>query len=284
MAYPTLIDCADLHNNLQRPSWVVFDCRFDLADAGRGSRDYAAAHLPGARYAHLEQVLSAPVSGTTGRHPLPNPGLLAAWLGSSGVNPATQVVVYDDSGGSMAVRLWWLLRWLGHTTVALLDGGWQAWSGAGYPISERVPEPRQGEFQARVQPEFVLTSEQILSTLGSGRWLLLDARTRERYRGEQEPIDAVAGHIPGAVSHPFQWNLDASGHFLPADELRRRYAAAIGGRDPRSVACLCGSGVTACHDLLAMEIAGFTGARLYAGSWSEWIRDPKRPIARGDTA
>jgi len=281
MPYQTVIDCETVHDHLGRPDWVVVDCRFDLADTGRGERDYAASHLPSAHYAHLDRVLSAPVSATTGRHPLPDPEQLARWLRSTGVAAGTQVVVYDDSAGSMAVRLWWLLRWLGHAAAAVLDGGWQAWLHAGYPVTERGPETLGGAFQPRVQHGLVLTAEQIMATLGTRRWLLLDARTPERYRGEQEPIDRIAGHIPGAVNHPLQENLDATGRFLPADELRRRYRAVIGARDPRSVACFCGSGVSACHNLLAMEIAGLAGARLYPGSWSEWIADPRRPLATG---
>jgi thiosulfate/3-mercaptopyruvate sulfurtransferase len=282
MAYTTLIEPRPLQSECETPGWILFDCRFDLADKARGERDYRAGHIPGARFAHLERDLSGPVTQASGRHPLPEPDALCRWLGAQGVGPTTQVVAYDDSAGSMAVRLWWLLRWLGHRAVALLDGGWQAWSEAGLAETTAIPPAAETRpYPGRPNPSMLVTTDQLLADLDSDRWLLLDARTGERFRGEQEPIDPVAGHIPGALSLPLQANLGADGRFLDPERLRRIYAETLGDRDPSAVACMCGSGVTACHDLLAMEIAGLGGARLYAGSWSEWIRHPARPIALG---
>jgi len=283
MTYRTLIDAATLYHRLARPGWTIFDCRFDLTDPGRGLRDYRQAHVPGARYAHLDHDLSGRIDAGTGRHPLPDPGQLCQWLGRNGVGPTTQVVVYDDSFGSMAVRLWWLLRWLGHQRVAVLDGGWQAWQAAGLAISRELSQPGEGApYPGRPRSEMLVSTEQVLADLGRGEWLLLDARTPERFRGEQEPIDPVAGHVPGARNLPLQRNLDTGGRFLGPERLREVYEDVLDGHPTERVACLCGSGVTACHDLLALEIAGLTGARLYAGSWSEWIRDPRRPVATGD--
>lgn len=285
MTFDTLVDCATLAAHLDAPDWRVFDCRFDLADTGRGERAYREAHLPGAWYAHLDRDLSGPVTPRTGRHPLPAVDALAGWLGAHGVQAGTQVVAYDDSGGTMAVRLWWLLRWLGHTRVALLDGGWPAWSAAGLPVEAAPPRPvAPATFDARPDWGQVVTTQEIarqLATGGSGV-LLLDARTPERFRGEAEPIDPVAGHVPGAVNLPLQENLNPDGTFRSAAALRRLYETALAGRPPESVAAMCGSGVTACHNLLAMELAGLAGGRLYAGSWSEWIRDPARPVATGE--
>jgi thiosulfate/3-mercaptopyruvate sulfurtransferase len=282
MAYTTLIDPVQLQREYTAPRWVVFDCRFDLADKARGERDYRTGHIPGARFAHLERELSGPITASSGRHPLPDPAALNHWLGTQGVGPGTQVVAYDDSAGSMAVRLWWLLRWLGHRQVAVLDGGWQAWRDARLGETTAIPPPAATQpYPGRPNASLLVTTEQLLAELGSGRWRVLDARTGERFRGEKEPIDPVAGHIPGARSLPLQANLGADGRFLNPDRLRQLYQAELGDHAPSAAACMCGSGVTACHDLLAMEIAGLNGARLYAGSWSEWIRDPARPVALG---
>jgi len=284
MSYRTLIDATTLSHRLNEPGCSVFDCRFDLADPGRGLREYQRCHIPGARYAHVDQDLSGPITPATGRHPLPDGATLCQWLGRNGVGPGTQVVVYDDSFGSMAVRLWWLLRWLGHQAVAVLDGGWQAWEAAELGTSRELPEAAAAPpYPGRPRPDMVLTAEQVLGDLGRGDWLLLDARTPERFRGEQEPIDPVAGHVPGARNLPLQRNLDNEGRFLSSTQLRQLYERVLGGRPPETAACMCGSGVTACHDLLALEIAGLPGARLFAGSWSEWLRDPARPVATGES-
>lgn len=280
MAHTTLITAATLQAHLDDPDWVVVDCRFNLADPAAGRCAYQAGHIPGARYAHLDQDLSAPVTATTGRHPLPDPARLAEQLGAWGIGPETQVVTYDDLGGMLAAaRLWWLLRWLGHTAVAVLDGGLPAWTRAGLPLSPDVPVIAARTFTARPDDRLWLTVEQVQGL--PAHELLLDARGAARYRGEMEPIDPVAGHMPGALNLPTESNLAADGCFLPAAALRARFAALLGERPAARVVHSCGSGVTACHNLLAMEVAGLSGSRLYAGSWSEWIRDPQRPVAMG---
>lgn len=285
MTHHTLIDCRQLAARLDDPDWRIFDCRFDLADTTRGERDYRAAHVPGAIYAHLDRDLSGPITAQSGRHPLPDPGALCRWLGLHGIRENTQVVAYDDSGGTMAVRLWWLLRWLGHAQVALLDGGWQAWQGAALPTDQAPRSPAAvADFRCRPDWRQVVTSNEIMRQAegGGSGMLLIDARSAQRFRGEVEPIDPVAGHIPGAINLPLQQNLAADGRFLPAGDLRALYQGALADRPAHDVVAMCGSGVTACHNLLAMAIAGLPGGRLYAGSWSEWIRDPSRPVATGD--
>jgi thiosulfate/3-mercaptopyruvate sulfurtransferase len=282
--FETLIQPEQLAPHLGEPGWRVFDCRFDLADTARGEAAHAAGHLPGAFYAHLDRDLSSPITADSGRHPLPDPDRLVAWLGAHGVDRDTQVIAYDDSGGTMAVRLWWLLRWLGHARVALLDGGWQAWLAAGLPAEATAPAAVAARaFDGRPDPAQVVDSATLAAQVSAGRdeLLVMDARTPERFRGEKEPIDPVAGRVPGAVNLPLGLNLGADGRFRSAEELRALYAPVIGGRRPDQVVAMCGSGVTACHNLLAMAIAGLDGGRLYAGSWSEWIRDPARPVARG---
>lgn len=278
MTYTTLIDAATLCAHLDDPDWVVIDCRFSLADTEAGRRAYGESHLPGARYAHLDEDLSGPITPTTGRHPLPDPALLAPKLSAWGLGDGTQVVAYDDMGGMLAAaRLWWLLRWLGHAACAVLDGGFSAWRRAGLPLTARLPAARPGMFEARPDDRLWLTTERVQALPSED--LVVDARAAARYRGEMEPIDPVAGHIPGSVNLPTEGHLVADGRFRPTDELRSRFAAVLGERSPTAVVHSCGSGVTACHNLLAMEAAGLSGSRLYAGSWSEWIRDPNRPIA-----
>ena len=280
MNYDTLIDADTLNAHCTDPDWVVVDCRFNLADTEAGWRAYRESHIPGARYAHLDADLSSPITPATGRHPLPDPARLARILGEWGIGPDTQVVAYDDMGGMLAAaRLWWLLRWLGHRAGAVLDGGLPAWRQAHLPLTAELPAAQPIRFDAKPDDRQWLTAEQVLAL--SAEEVLLDARGVARYRGEMEPIDPTAGHIPGAVNVPTDGNLTSDGYFLPPAELRARFAAALGGRLPSAVAHSCGSGVTACHNLLAMEVAGLNGSRLYAGSWSEWIRDPARPIATG---
>ncbi len=277
----TLIDAATLAKHAPDPGWAVFDCRFDLADTASGRESYRKAHIPGAVYAHIDEHLSSPITPLTGRHPLPDVARLKHWLGKCGVDGDTQVAVYDDTGGNMAARLWWLLRWLGHSAVAVLDGGWQAWQAGGLPQSGVPPARHATRFEGAPDWAQVLTTNDIIQDLETRHWLLIDARTALRFCGEQEPIDPVAGHIPGSVNFPLQLNLNEEGRFKSRDDLHARYTAVLNGRDPHRTACLCGSGVTACHNILAMEIAGLAGSRLYAGSWSEWIRDPARPVATG---
>jgi thiosulfate/3-mercaptopyruvate sulfurtransferase len=277
-ALGTLIDAAALQR-LARPV-VLLDCRFDLADPGYGARAYAAGHLPGARRAELERDLSGRPDGRNGRHPLPERAAFAATVARWGIAPGVAVVAYDAEGGPYAARAWWLLRWLGHDAVAVLDGGRAAWTAAGGTLETAVPPPAHGAapYPASPQPAMPTIDADALAA-ALGRVTLVDARAGERFRGEVEPIDPVAGHIPGALNRVFKRNLGADGRFLPATALRTAFAA-FGAR-PADVVHQCGSGVTACHNLLAMEHAGLAGSVLYPGSWSQWCSDPSRPIARG---
>ena len=285
VAFQTLIDAASLRELIDGAGVAVIDCRFDLQDPEAGRRSYLRGHIPGARYADLNKDLSAPVSLSSGRHPLPTPQDFAAKLDKLGVGNHTQVVAYDENNGSFAARLWWMLRWVGHPSAAVLDGGLKAWVAAGGATASgeetAVPTANRSRFSPRVDAAAVVDSAEVASLLRDPLRLLVDARAAERYAGVIEPIDAVAGHIAGAVNHPFTSNLEPEGRFLPAAELRRRWLERLAGREPRAIAAMCGSGVTACHNLLSLEIAGLSGAKLYAGSWSEWIRDPSRPVARG---
>jgi thiosulfate/3-mercaptopyruvate sulfurtransferase len=256
----------------------VVDCRFTLADPPAGRRGYLEGHVPGAVYAHLDEDLSGPVTrGKTGRHPLPEPDLFVRKLGEWGIDSRVQVVAYDDSGGSMAGRLWWMLRWLGHDAVAILDGGWQAWVAAGYPANAGAEGRDPRTFVPRLRPELALSSDDVNRVRTDPAWRLLDARSAERFRGENETIDPVAGHIPGALSAPYAENLRPDGRFKSPEELRARYAGLIGPVPAERVVCYCGSGVTSVHNLLAMAHAGMGEGRLYPGSWSEWITRPERP-------
>lgn len=279
--HTTLVSVDTLKTHLGDSSWIVFDCRFQLDQPDWGETAYREAHIPGAVYAHLDRDLAAPRTPETGRHPLPDPDAFAGWLGRSGVDADKQVVVYDQGGGAFAARLWWMLRWLGHDAAAVLDGGWTAWTGAGGPVDDAAPAPAAATFTARVRNDLWLTSEQIASALEEKQVRLIDARGAERFRGDSEPIDPVAGHVPGAVNLPFAENLDAQGRFKDPEALKARFAPVVGEFPGERVAHMCGSGVTACHNLLAMEVAGLGASRLYAGSWSEWITDPERKIEKG---
>ncbi len=281
--FDTLVDIPTLARHLHDPAWVIVDCRFQLSDTEAGRRMYAQGHIPGARYAHLDEDLSSPITPASGRHPLPAAHDMAARLRAWGVNPDSQVVCYDDAGGAIAGRLWWLLRWLGHRAGAVLDGGIQAWQDAGGQLESVAPQVRPGNFSAQPDTALGLSTEQVMAIVdGKREDCLLDARGATRYRGDEEPLDRVAGHIPGALNLPFAENLGPDGRFLAPERLRERFRARIGERDPQHVVHSCGSGVTACHNMLAMEVAGLEGSRLYPGSWSEWIADPARPVARGD--
>jgi thiosulfate/3-mercaptopyruvate sulfurtransferase len=285
MLFKTLIDVTALQELLGEPRLAVVDCRFDLMNPEAGRQAYLRAHIPGARYADLNQDLSAPIGPHTGRHPLPLPEAFAAWLGAIGIGNDTQVVAYDEANGSIAARLWWMLRWLGHSAVAVLDGGFKAWTDHGGAVQPGESDPeaagsRARHFTPRIDAGSVMSTAELERALSGREAMLVDARAQERYAGKVEPIDAVAGHIPGAVNHPFSANLGADGRFLPAAELKRRWEEHLPGSGPKNLVAMCGSGVTACHNLLSLELAGLTGGKLYAGSWSEWIRDPRRPIAR----
>src|SRR5271163_295883 len=285
VSFQTLIDAASLRGLIGDAGVAVIDCRFDLRDPEGGRRAYLLGHIPGARYADLAKDLSAPVNPSSGRHPLPAPQDFAATLDSLGIGLRTQVVAYDEDNGSFAARLWWMLRWMGLSSAAVLAGGLKAWVAAGGATvsgeETAVPTANRSRFSPRVDAAAVIDSAEVALLLRDPLRLLVDARAAERYAGIIEPIDAVAGHIAGAVNHPFTSNLGPEGRFLPAAELRRRWLERLAGREPRAMAAMCGSGVTACHNLLSLEIAGLSGAKLYAGSWSEWIRDPSRPVARG---
>lgn len=282
MAFETLIDAHSLQSSAD-PNRVIVDCRFDLAHPAAGFTAYLDGHIPGARYADLNSDLSAPVRPDSGRHPLPEPEALSKTLGRLGIGPDSQVIAYDAVNGSFAARLWWLLRSLGHRKVAVLDGGLAAWQRAGGAL-------RAGEESSSPKPPYPLPAlkfrdtvdtRAIAASLGSARHVLVDARAPERFSGAVEPIDTVAGHIPGALNLPFSQNLAADGTFLKPEELRARWLALLNGRAAAELVAMCGSGVTACHNLLSLEVAGLPGAKLYPGSWSEWIRDTNRPVARG---
>lgn len=276
----TLISVSELQAHVFDADWCVVDCRHDLMDIALGERQYAEGHIPGAQFAHLDLDLSGAKNGSNGRHPLPGREELAARFRAWGINDDTQIVAYDASGGSFAVRLWWLARWLGHEKVAVLDGGWARWLADTGWSSVEPPARPPGRFAAGESLEGVVSADELQPLLASRSALLIDARAAERYEGRVEPIDPVAGHIPGAVNRFWQANL-ADGRFKPAEQLRAEYEALLVGRAPAAMVTQCGSGVTACHHLLAMHIAGLRGARLYPGSWSEWIADPSRPIATG---
>ncbi|MGB6307187.1 MAG: sulfurtransferase [Steroidobacteraceae bacterium] len=280
MEFHTLIAAELLQGLLGEPRLAVVDCRFDLMNPDAGRQAYLRGHIPGARYADLNRDLSAPVGSGTGRHPLPTPEAFASWLGAAGIGNDAQIVAYDDANGSIAARLWWMLRWVGHDAIAVLDGGLKAWIARGGALQPGGLEFQGRAFTPRTDPRAAVSTSEVERTLEDPAALLVDARAQERYAGTIEPIDSVAGHVPGAVNHPFTANLDAEGRFLPAGEIRSRWHRRLGGKEPKNVIAMCGSGVTACHNLLSLEVAGMSGAKLYSGSWSEWIRDPKRPVAR----
>jgi thiosulfate/3-mercaptopyruvate sulfurtransferase len=281
MEFQTLIGADSLQRELGNPELAVIDCRFDLMHPDAGRETYLKAHILGARYADLNHDLSAPIQAHTGRHPLPAPEAFARRMGALGIGNDSQVVAYDEANGSFAARLWWLLRWIGHNRVAVLDGGIKAWLARGGEVQSGDTLASARHLTVRLQPHAVSSSDEVETALKSPDTLLLDARAPERFAGTVEPIDSVAGHIPGAVNHPFSANLEADGRFLPRDELERRWRARLGSETPKNLVAMCGSGVTACHNLLSLELAGLPGGKLYAGSWSEWIRDPRRPVARG---
>lgn len=281
MTYTTLISTQTLHQQLNNPDWIIVDCRFSLADTEAGGQAYRHGHIPNSRYADLNKDLSSAITDFTGRHPLPDFALLAKKLGDWGITNTSQVVVYDDAGGAFAGRLWWLLRCMGHDKVALLDGGIKQWQKQGLPITTTLPTIKPATFRPYLNMAAWLNAVQVQNSLARKAICLIDARTSERYRGEQEPIDPVAGHIPYALNRAFQLNLDSNGLFLSAEQLREQFKQLIGTSAPEQVVHYCGSGVTACHNLLAMEHAKLTGSKLYAGSWSEWIRNKNRAVAKG---
>jgi thiosulfate/3-mercaptopyruvate sulfurtransferase len=281
--YTTLIDTESLAAHLRDPRFAIVDCRFELAHPDSGERSYEQGHIPGAVYAHLDRDLSGVKTGTNGRHPLPSQDDLVATLGRLGIDNDTQVVAYDQDTGMFASRLWWLLRWLGHDAVAVLDGGLAAWEAEHRPMERGVIERAARQFVPHPREDMTVSAAEVLALAASPGARIVDARAPERYRGEVEPIDRVGGHIPGAVNHFYQWNLE-HGRFRPPDALRVVLREAISGAAASDVVSYCGSGVTACHNILAMQHAGMPGARLYPGSWSEWTSDPERPVAQTPTA
>ena len=280
MPHTTLLSTAQLASHLDDPAWVVFDCRHDLAKPDSGALAYATAHIPGARFLHLDRDLSAPTTGKNGRHPLPDPQAFMRTLGAAGVDSNKQVVAYDDKTSVYAARLWWMLRWLGHENVAVLDGGYAKWTHEARPVTGAPPQPVPARFAGRPRAISV-DADEVLGAIGRPGRVLIDARAPDRYRGENETLDPVGGRIRGSLNRFFRDNLDASGCFKPAAELRQAFTALLGDAPPDAVVHSCGSGVSACHNLLAMEIAGLSGSRLYPGSWSEWCSDPSRPTEKG---
>jgi len=281
MDFTTLMDAETLRTVPASTDLLIVDCRFDLADPSAGERAYAQGHVPGALYAHLDRDLSGPVTPATGRHPLPDPVAFAEILSGWGIAPATQVVAYDASGGMIAARLWWMLRWLGHGRVAVLDGGLAAWRAAGGTLDRSTARRSRTRFVAEPRTGAAVSTAELAELLDAGGCVLVDARSAERFEGHNEPIDPVAGHVPGSVNFACQANLSADGRFLGRDALRAAWSGLLCGRPSGRMVSMCGSGVTACHNLLALEHAGLGEGRLYPGSWSEWIRDPSRPVAKG---
>ena len=280
MAYRTLIDTATLAKNLDSSDWRIFDVRHDLARPELGRQQYAEGHLPGASFVDLDTELSGSKTGTNGRHPLPDAETFMATLGAWGIRPGQQVVVYDASGGTYAGRLWWMLRWMGHYSVALLDGGFPKWEKEGRPVTAEVPHYSSAAYRGAPRTMHV-DAAFIKANLGKPEVTVIDARAAGRFAGVGETIDPVGGHIPGALNRPFSENLGKDGCFKAPETLAKEFAALLGNRSATQIVHQCGSGVSACHNLLAMEIAGLAGSRLYPGSWSEWCSNPKRPIAIG---
>jgi thiosulfate/3-mercaptopyruvate sulfurtransferase len=279
MDFQTILSAEDLHSNINHPDWVIVDCRFYLEDLDRGHQEYLESHIPGAIYVHLDDDLSGEIiPGKTGRHPLPDSQVIADRLSNWGIDNSTQVVVYDNNNGAIAARLWWLLRWLGHKSAAVLDGGWDAWVGQDYPGESGEISNQRKIFQAVEQPDHIADADLVDQIRNDNNFILLDARPPARFWGLEEPIDERAGHIPGAVTAPYELNLTPEGYFKSAAELRERFESLLEGVPPSQVIVYCGSGVTANHNLLAMAEAGLDMALMYPGSWSEWITDSNRPI------
>lgn len=284
MIYTTLISVPELIPKIGDSNWAIIDCRFSLADPDLGRQNYLDAHIPGALYAHLDNDLCSPViEGQTGRHPLPSIETFTEKLGGWGINSSVKVVVYDDAGGAMAAsRLWWLLQLLGHYAVAVLDGGWQEWIKSGQPVRKGEESRSSSMFIPRKRQGLLIETGEILNRLQDPSLILIDSRAEERFRGEVEPIDPIAGHIPGALLSPHQNVLDEEGKFLSKEALRDQFKPLVGKIPAKDTVFYCGSGVTAAQNVLAFSHAGLGDARLYAGSWSEWITDNQRPVATGN--
>ena len=280
MTYTTLISTNEAHQHLYDPQWRFMDCRYYLDNIQQGQQEYSQAHLPGALYADLGKDLSAPVvPGVTSRHPLPDVKTLSQTFSNWGIGVQTQVVVYDQGPGMIAARLWWMLQWLRHEKVAVLEGGWKKWRDESKAVSDELPVITPQTFTAKVQPEMIADADEVLANLDNANIKILDARAAERYRGENETLDPVAGHIPGALSAPFANNVGVDGCFRTTEDLRTLYQKLLGKTVASETIIYCGSGVTAAHTILAMKHIGMGTARLYPGSWSHWITNKHRPIA-----
>ncbi|HNB54394.1 MAG TPA: sulfurtransferase [Anaerolineales bacterium] len=289
--YTTLITPENLQKNLNTPNWIIFDCRTELSNSGAGRHAYEQGHLPGALYADLNKDLCGPILSRpggfteTGRHPLPDVQTFVATLNRWGVTNQTQVIAYDDKGGGLsAARLWWMLRWVGHDAVAVLDGGWQGWVGNGYPVSVEpplAPNPDRKPFKAQMRPQLLADADEVLKAREDFSPLLVfDSRAPERYRGETEPIDPVAGRVPWALNAPYTQTQTPNGFFRLQKELKAHFESLLGNTEAKNTIFYCGSGVTAAANLLALKYAGLGDGKLYSGSWSNWITDPTRPIGK----
>jgi thiosulfate/3-mercaptopyruvate sulfurtransferase len=280
--FKTLISPAELAPHLNHDRWVIVDCRFDLTDPASGEQQYLESHIPGARYAHLDRHLSGEKTGTNGRHPLPTPEQMRERFGAFGIAPESQVVAYDGDSGMYAARLWWMLRYMGHEDAAVLDGGFARWLREGHRARGGREQWRPATFVGAPRESWRLDADTVLQHLHEPSHLLVDARAETRFRGENETLDKKAGHIPGARNHFFQRNLADDKTFKTPERLKAEWQALLGSSPPQHAVMYCGSGVTACHNLLALEHAGLSGARIYPGSWSEWSSDPGRPVATGE--
>jgi len=284
MKYTNIVSTQTLEENLDNPEWVILDCRTSLADRSLGLKNYLENHIPNSFHCHLEKDLSSEITPESGRHPLPDFAELIKKLHALGIGKNTQVIAYDDASNAYSGRLWWQLRAFGFDQVAVLDGGINQWIKEGRKLTteipEAVPKSESEQFNFQLDPDEIISTSQIQQNIEDKSFTLIDARTPERYRGEVEPLDTVAGRVPGAINRAFQLNLDENGLFLPAAELKQQFDDLLQDESDELVN-MCGSGVTACHNMLALQIAGITGSKLYVGSWSEWIRDEKRPIATG---
>jgi len=283
MSFTTLIAVPELAAHLNDADWIVCDCRHDIAQYDAGRAAYATAHIPGARFLHLDEDLSGPKTGVNGRHPLPHPITFTLRLAALGIDNGKQVVAYDNAGGVYASRLWWMLRWIGHNKAAVLDGGFDKWVKAGQRVATEPPSIKPATYNPNPNPQRMVDTQAVAASLDSHALRVIDARSPDRFRGENETLDPVAGHIPGAVNRFFKNNLREDGCFKSAAELKLEFTTVLNGQAAAAIVHQCGSGVTACHNLLAMEVAGLNGSRLYPGSWSEWVSNRARPVARGST-
>ena len=282
MKYQTIISVEDLNKNLNTQDWLIFDCRFILKDPEGGLKKFNQGHIPGAQFADMDKDLASPMTSTSGRHPLPNPDEFINKLQSWGVNNTSQIICYDDMSGAFAARMWWLLKWLGYNDVAVLDGGIDKWTANNLTLETDTQQKAAGSFSGQANNDMWVDVEFVQKELAENNITLLDARSAERFTAKDTKTDPVAGHVPGAMSYPFAENLSKQGVFLPLEELQKRFAPMLSSSEKKEVINMCGSGVTACHNLLAMSIAELPMTRLFVGSWSEWIKDKSRPVATGD--